>query len=343
MAAIEATALSKRYGTLIALDRVDLTVEEGEVFGFLGPNGAGKSTMLNILLDFVKPTHGSVSIFGHDCQADPVEARERIGVLPEGYSVYDRLTGRQHIEYAIEAKAADDDPVDILERVGIREAGDRKASGYSKGMAQRLVLGMALVGEPDLLLLDEPTTGLDPNGAAQMRSILREENERGATIFFSSHILEQVQAVCDRVAILQGGELIAVDTIEGLRQSLGGGTKLVITVDGIDSEALDRIADVDGVETVEADRQPPTDTRMEAAVEADGNAPVSTDSGPAASTESPPVSAGSDVTLEVTCTNDAKMSVLVALHDLGIEVVNFRTEEASLEDMFVEYTRRGRR
>lgn len=157
---------------------------------------------------------------------------------------------------------------------------------------------MALVGEPDLLVLDEPTTGLDPNGAAEMRTILREEADRGATIFFSSHVLEQVEAVCDRVGILQNGRLIATDTIAGLRDSIGGGTKPVITPDRVDNETLDAVERVEGIET---------------AVERDG-------------------------TIEATCTNDAKMDALVELHDAGVEVVNFRTEEASLEDMFVEFT-----
>jgi ABC-2 type transport system ATP-binding protein len=303
MAAIEATDLSKRYDTVVALDRVNLVVEEGETFGFLGPNGAGKSTFINILLDFVKPSDGRVSIFENNCQADGVDVRNRIGVLPEGYSVFDRLTGRQHIEYAIRSKDADDDPIELLDRVGIREDADRKASDYSKGMAQRLVLGMALAGQPDLLLLDEPTTGLDPNGAAEMRDILREENDRGATIFFSSHILEQVEAVCDRVGILQNGELVAVDTIDGLRASLGGGTKLVITPDSLTDETLAAVRSVPGVETAVAREE----------------------------------------TIQVTCTNDAKMDVLVALRDAGVDVVNFRTEEASLEDMFVEYTNGAKR
>ncbi|RXK47457.1 ABC transporter ATP-binding protein [Halorientalis pallida] len=304
MTAIEANEVSKRYGTVVALDRVDLTVAEGEIFGFLGPNGAGKSTFINVLLDFVSPSDGSVEIFGHDCHAEGVAARKRIGVLPEGYSVFERRTGRQHLEYAIRSKEADDDPAEILDRVGLDPTdAEREASDYSKGMAQRLVLGMALVGEPDLLLLDEPTTGLDPNGAAEMRDIIREENERGATVFFSSHILEQVEAVCDRVGILQGGELVAVDTIEGLRESLGGGTKLVITVDHMANGTLASVREIQGVET---------------AVERE------------------------ESTLEVTCTNDAKMDILVELHDAGVDVVNFRTEEASLEDMFIEYTGTGR-
>ncbi|WP_284010497.1 ABC transporter ATP-binding protein [Haloarcula pelagica] len=299
MVAIDATEVSKRYRTEVAIDRVDLTVEEGEAFGFLGPNGAGKSTFINTLLDFVTPSEGDVSIFGHNCQREGVAARERVGVLPEGYSVFERLTGRQHIDYAMRSKDVDGDTIEILDRVGIRDDADRLASDYSKGMAQRLVLGMALVGEPDLLILDEPSTGLDPNGAAKMREILREENDRGATIFFSSHILEQVEAVCDRVGILQDGELVAVDTIDGLRESLGGGTKLVITVDELTDGTLDAIRAIPGVETA-----------------------ITTDS----------------QTIEATCVNDAKMDILVELRDAGVDVVNFRTDEASLEDMFIEYT-----
>lgn len=302
MAAIEARSVSKRYGTVIALDRVDLTVEEGEIFGFLGPNGAGKSTFINILLDFVKPDDGDVSVFGFDCQEAGVEARSHVGVLPEGYTPFERLTGRQHVEFAVRSKNSDDDPIELLDRVGIREAADRRARDYSKGMTQRLVLAMALAGDPDLLLLDEPTTGLDPNGAAEIRDILREERDRGATIFFSSHILEQVEAVCDRVGILQDGTLVAVDTIEGLRASLGGGTKLVITPAAMEDGTLSAIRSVPGVETA-----------------------VITD----------------DDQIEVTCTNDAKMDVLVELQEAGVDVVNFRTEEASLEDMFVEYTGGG--
>ncbi|OLZ39278.1 ABC transporter ATP-binding protein [Natrinema saccharevitans] len=303
MTAITADGVSKRYGTVTALDRVSLSVEEGEIFGFLGPNGAGKSTFINVLLDFVRPTDGSVELFGHDCQGEGVAARERVGVLPDGYSVFDRLTGRQHLEYAVRSKAAADDPAEILDRVGISEAADRPASDYSTGMKQRLILGMSLVGDPDLLLLDEPTTGLDPNGAAEIRSILREERDRGAAIFFSSHILEQVEAICDRVGILQDGELVAVDTIDGLRQSIGGGTKLLIDVDELDDATTETVRSVDGVETATA---------------SDGT------------------------TLEVTCTNDAKMDVVVELQRLGADVVNFRTEEASLEEMFAAYTRGGR-
>jgi ABC-2 type transport system ATP-binding protein len=299
MTAIAVDGLTKEYGTVTALDRVSLDVGEGEIFGFLGPNGAGKSTFINILLDFARPTAGSARIFGHDCQTEGVEAREHLGVVPEGYSVFDRLTGHRHVEYAIRSKTAEADAVDLLDRVGLRDAAERPASGYSKGMKQRLVLAMALAGEPDLLLLDEPTTGLDPNGAAEMRRLLRRESERGATIFFSSHILEQVEAVCDRVGILQAGQLVAVDTIEGLRESIGGGTKLVIAPDQLTTDAVQSVRTLPGVDDVQVLDGP---------------------------------------TLEVTCANDAKMDVLLELDSADVEIVNLRTEEASLEDMFVAYT-----
>jgi ABC-2 type transport system ATP-binding protein len=302
MTAIAVDELTKEYGTITALDRVTLTVEEGEIFGFLGPNGAGKSTFINLLLDFSRPTDGTARIFGHDCQDEGVEARERLGVVPEGYSVFDRLSGRKHVEYAIRSKDVGADAVELLDRVGLREAAERKASDYSKGMKQRLVLAMALAGEPDMLLLDEPTTGLDPNGAAEMRRVLREENERGATIFFSSHILEQVEAVCDRVGILQNGELVAVDSISGLRESMGGGTKLVIRPEELSNGSVQTVRGVEGVDDVRVQDGP---------------------------------------TLEVTCANDAKMDVLVELYEAGIDIANLRTEEASLEDMFVAYTRGG--
>jgi ABC-2 type transport system ATP-binding protein len=299
MTAIELDGLRKEFDDVVALDGVDLTVEEGEVFGFLGPNGAGKSTTINILLDFVRPTSGSATVLGHDVHEESEAIRERIGVLPEGYDVYERLTGREHMEFVIESKDADDDPEELLERTGVADAMDRRAGGYSKGMKQRLVLAMALVGEPDLLILDEPTTGLDPNGARQMRDLIREESERGATVFFSSHILSQVDAVCDTVGILQGGQLIAKDTVEGLRDAQGDMT-LIVTIgdtEGID-DALDEVRRLPAVSGAQLDTDRVT----------------------------------------VSCDSGAKMSVLNAFEDNGLEVLDFETQEASLEDLFSSYT-----
>ena len=248
MAAIELDELSKHFGDVVAVDELDLTVEEGEIFGFLGPNGAGKSTTIDILLDFIRPTSGSVTVLGHDAQRESLAVRQRTGVLPDAYHVYDRLTGRQHLEFAIELKETDDDPMAMLERVGIADAADRKAGGYSKGMKQRLMMAIALLGEPDLLILDEPSTGLDPNGAKEMREIIREENDRGTTVFFSSHVMEQVEAVCDRVAIINRGRLVAVDSVEGLRKASGSGETLILQLETLSEAVLSAITDVTGVE-----------------------------------------------------------------------------------------------
>jgi ABC-2 type transport system ATP-binding protein len=312
MAAIELDGVTKRYGggsglrgrstaTVEALSDLDLTVAEGDIYGFLGPNGAGKSTTINVLLDFVRPTAGRARVLGHDAQEEGKQVRERVGVLPEGFDVYDRLTGRKHLDFAIDSKGASDDPAALAERVGIADALDRKAGGYSKGMAQRLVLGMALVGEPDLLILDEPSTGLDPNGAREMRDIVEAERDRGATVFFSSHVLGQVEPVCDRVGILRDGELVAEDTIEGLREASSTGATLDIEVARLPEDAVSAVRSLPGVSEVSAN----------------------------------------ETSLRVACEDDAKSAVLSTLDENGAAVRDFDTADTSLEDVFASYTTDG--
>jgi ABC-2 type transport system ATP-binding protein len=245
MTAIQTRNLTKRFGDVVAVDGLDLHVEEGEVFGFLGPNGAGKSTTIDVLLDYVRPTEGTATVLGMNTQEESEALRGRVGVLPEGLGLYERLTGRRHLELAVEWSDAVTDPDAVLDRVGLSE-GDavRPVGDYSKGMQQRLALGMALVGDPDLLVLDEPASGLDPNGIRSMRELVREEAENGTTVFFSSHVLGQVEAVCDRVAILSAGELVAVDTVEGLRRTVGAGSELRLRVTGdvgIDVTAIEGV------------------------------------------------------------------------------------------------------
>ena len=298
MPAIELHGVTKRYGDVTALRDLDLAVEDGEIYGFLGPNGAGKSTTIDILLDFVRPTSGEARVLDMDAQADSQAIRRRIGVLPEGFHVYERLTARQHLKFAIQSKHADDEPEALLERVGIPDAIDRKAGGFSKGMQQRLALAIALVGEPELLILDEPSTGLDPNGAREMRSIITEEADRGATVFFSSHILEQVEAVCDRVGILKAGELVAEDSIEALRAAADTSTTLTVTLDAVTDAAADAARDVPGV--------------AEVSVEGDS--------------------------LVVRADSAAKTDVLDAVEATGADVRDFSTEQASLDDVFAAYT-----
>jgi len=247
--AIKTKGLSKRFGDVTAVDSVDLTVESGEVFGFLGPNGAGKSTTINVLLDFVNPTSGTASMLGLDVSEDRKSLHNRIGVVPENYGLYDRLSGRRHVELAAELKDADEEPDELLERVGLsRDDANRPAGEYSTGMSQRLALAMSLVGDPDLLILDEPTSGLDPNGARELRNIIRAENERGVTVFFSSHILEQVEAVADRVGIMNEGSLVAVDSIDRLRRQLDTGAEVILNVDSAPERDLGDLPNVREIE-----------------------------------------------------------------------------------------------
>jgi ABC-2 type transport system ATP-binding protein len=303
MAAIRTQNLTKRFGEdVVAVEDLNLEVEEGEVFGFLGPNGAGKSTTINVLLDYLRPTEGTATVLGYDAQDETQQIHRRIGILPEGFDLYDRLTGRKHVEFAIDSKGSDDDPDAILDRVGLGpEAADRKAGGYSTGMGQRLALGMALVGDPDLLILDEPSSGLDPNGARQMRELVREQAERGTSVFFSSHILGQVEAVCDRVGIMSDGRLVAEDTIEGLRESMGSGSTLELTVDRVPDD-LDLAATIEGVTEVTAD---------------------------------------GDVLRVAVTDSGVKSEVINEVEHRGATVTDITTQQASLEDLFAAYTTEG--
>jgi len=216
--AIEADAVTKAYGDVRAVDSLDLTVERGETYGFLGPNGAGKSTTIGLLLDYLRPTSGAVRVLGRDPRRDVVQVRDRIGVLPDRFGLYADRSARHHVAFVAETKRVDDDPEDLLERVGLGDAVDDDAGDFSSGMEQRLALAMALVGDPELLILDEPFSGLDPHGVRRVREIVHQENERGATVFFSSHVLGQVELVCDRIGVLHEGQLVAEGRLDELRE-----------------------------------------------------------------------------------------------------------------------------
>jgi len=302
MTAIETHNLTKRFGDVAAVDGLDLRVESGEVFGFLGPNGAGKSTTIDMLLDYVRPTEGTATVLGVDAHEDSEAVRERTGILPDGFGLYERLTGRRHLEFAADWTDAATDPDAILDRVGLAAADAARPVGdYSTGMAQRLALGMALVGDPDLLVLDEPSSGLDPHGIRRMRELVREEARSGTTVFFSSHVLGQVEAVCDRVGILYDGELVAVDSVEGLRRTVGAGSELRLRVTG-ERWAAPTSVDVAGIEGVDSVRF------------ADG-------------------------VLRVVCSDSrAKARVTAELSNAGVEILDVDSEEASLEDVFTAYT-----
>ena len=216
-AIIETVKLSKSYGTHRGIVEVDLTVEQGEVFGFLGPNGAGKTTTIRTILDLIRPTSGVARVFGIESTVDPVAIHRRTGYLPGEFALYDRLTGAQTLEYFANLRGGVDRAyqASLVERFDLDPS--RRFKEYSKGNKQKVGLVVALQHRPDLLLLDEPTAGLDPLIQQSFFGALRELIGEGRTAFLSSHILSEVEKSCDRVAIIREGRLVKVGTVDALR------------------------------------------------------------------------------------------------------------------------------
>ncbi len=214
---IETEKLTKSYGAHRGIIEVDLAVEEGEIFGFLGPNGAGKTTTIRTLLDLIRPTSGVARVFGIESSADPVAIHRRVGYLPGEFTLYDRLTGAQHLEYFANLRGGVDRAyqAELVERLDLDPS--RKFKEYSKGNKQKVGLVVALQHRPELLVLDEPTGGLDPLIQQSFFEILKEAVAAGATVFLSSHILSEVEKTCDRVGIIREGRLVRVGTVDALR------------------------------------------------------------------------------------------------------------------------------
>jgi len=207
---VEARGLVKRYGEIVAVDNVDLTVERGDVFGYLGPNGAGKTTSLRILLGLIRPTKGSARLFGRDPLVDGAKALDGVAGFVEGPRFYPYLSGRRNLRLLADY----DEPVsrsridEVLELVELRDRAKDKVGGYSHGMRQRLGIAASLLRRPQLLLLDEPTTGLDPAGMRDMRALVRRLADEEITILLSSHLLYEVEELCNRVAIIRRGSIV---------------------------------------------------------------------------------------------------------------------------------------
>jgi len=219
---IETEGLTKRYNSYTAVNQLNLQIREGEIFGFLGPNGAGKTTTLLMFLGLTEPTSGKVRICGFDPTRDPLRVKEKVGYLPENVGFYEDMDARENLRYVarlnripdgVSAKRIDE----LIGLVGLQEESAKKVGTYSKGMRQRLGIAEVLVKDPKLVFLDEPTIGLDPDGTNRMLDLIRSlSREKNITVFFSSHLLEQVQRISDRVGIMVKGSLVAVGPIEEL-------------------------------------------------------------------------------------------------------------------------------
>jgi ABC-2 type transport system ATP-binding protein len=227
-AIIQTEGLTRRYGAQTAVDGLTLEIQEGEIFGFLGPNGAGKTTTILMLLGLTEPTAGRARVLGVDPTHDPLLIKRQVGYLPENVGFYDDMTGRENLRFMAQLNRIPEEKArakieEALSIVGLNGEGDKLVGAYSRGMRQRLGIAELLIKDPKLLILDEPTLGLDPDGVNKMLDLISSLNrERGITVMLSSHQLEQVQRICHRVGIMIKGRLVALGTIEELaRRKLG--------------------------------------------------------------------------------------------------------------------------
>lgn len=220
MSVIEFDGLTKYYGEVRGIEDLTFEVKKGEIFGYLGPNGAGKTTTIRTLLGFLKPTRGKARIFGKNVQENTVEIKQNVGYIPGDLSLYGNMTGEDFLNYFGSLRDSDLSMLDeLLETFELPL--DRKIGGYSSGMRQKLAIIQAFMHGPELVIMDEPTSGLDPLVQQKFYDFLGEEREKGRTMFFSSHILSEVEKICDRAGIIRGGELVALEGIESLKNKRG--------------------------------------------------------------------------------------------------------------------------
>lgn len=219
---ISAVNLSKKYGNVLAVDNITLNVDKGEVFGFLGPNGAGKTTTINMLIGMLMPTTGKVYIDGIDVVKDPVKAKSHIGYVPDKPNIYEKLTALEIVMfvakvYGIDENKAYERAMDLFRKFEIHDRINDLVGSYSHGMKQKVVITSALIHDPDVIFLDEPTVGLDPKSARLIKDILKDLAREGKTVFITTHILDIAEKMCDRVGIIKKGKLLAVGSLDELR------------------------------------------------------------------------------------------------------------------------------
>jgi len=284
---IRTRGLTKRYDDLVAVDHLDLDVHAGEIFGLLGQNGAGKTTTILMLLGLTEPSGGSARVVGLDPLRGPLDVKRRVGYMPDSVGFYSDLTGRENLRYTARLNRLPRDLAEttideVLDQVGLSDRADDKTDTYSRGMLQRLGIADALVKDPDVLILDEPTTAIDPLGVSEVLDLLRRlVRERGMAILLSSHLLNQVQSVCDRIGIFAAGRLIGQGTMEQLAARFGDGRReievgLDLPEGADDSHARDVLGAVPGVASVDDGPRPGDPWTLTVAP---GNDPIAVRSG----------------------------------------------------------------
>ena len=252
---VEARGLTKRYGDVTAVDRVSFSIAPGEIFGLLGPNGAGKTTTILMLLGLTEVSDGQARVLGHDPAREPLAVKRRVGYLPDAVGFYDYLTAADNLHYTgrlmgLSSAERRRRIADALDRVGLSDAAEKKVRAFSHGMKQRLGLAEIIMKEARIAILDEPTNGLDPQASIDLLALIRSLKAAGVSILLSSHLLDRVQSVCDRVALFNAGKIALMGTVAELgRQVLGGGYAVEVEADAGDGIAL-RLGAIPGVRSV---------------------------------------------------------------------------------------------
>ena len=249
---IRATGLTKDYGSRRAIENLTFEAKQGEVVGFLGPNGAGKTTTMRILTGYMPPTYGSAQVAGYDVVSDSIEVRRRVGYLPETVPIYPDMTVFEYLKFMADLRHIpdSDDLVDeVLEMVGMEQRSEGYIGKLSKGMRQRIGLAQALLHKPEVLILDEPTIGLDPAQVVEVRSIIREIGKE-RTVLLSTHILTEAQQLCDRVMIINKGRIVAEDSPENLQSSLVGAERAILRVKGEAEDLVPQLSKIKGIQDI---------------------------------------------------------------------------------------------
>ncbi|MDQ0064058.1 ABC transporter ATP-binding protein [Paenibacillus harenae] len=256
--AVEISGLTKAYGDYLAVNRLDLTIRKGEIFGLLGPNGAGKTTTILMMLGLTEPSNGTVRVLGLDPASSSLDIKRRVGYMPDDLGFYEDRTATDNLIYTarlngLSEETARESAKELLDRVGLSAAGGKKVGAYSRGMRQRLGLADVLIKRPEMIILDEPTLGIDPKGVTELLELITVlSKEEGLTVLLSSHHLQQVQQICDRVGLFVGGKLVACGDIEQLSRSLEQKNAIIVELEvGRKTEQFEQsIGEIEGVNSV---------------------------------------------------------------------------------------------
>ena len=310
---IEVKNLVKRYGDHMAVDHLSFHVDKGQIYGFLGPNGAGKSTTMNIMTGYIASTEGEVLIDGHNILEEPEKAKKCIGYLPEQPPLYFDMTVGEYLKFAADLKKIPKNErkaqvEDVMEMVGITQMKDRLIKNLSKGYKQRVGLAQAILGYPDIIILDEPTVGLDPKQIIEIRSLIKKLSEKH-TIILSSHILSEISAVCDYVMIINHGKLVASDTTENLEKMTLGSNTLKLTVKGT-KDAVESL--LEGMEEIQS-----LEWNSKEKSEEDGTV---------------------SFTIKTEEKVDIREKLFYMMADNKMPILNMHSTKISLEDVFLELT-----